>query len=85
MAAASDPDTLTYEQAMKGGDADDFRESARQELRDLMEAKTWKVVNKCQARSRILPGIWVFKRKRSPGTGEIKQYKGRYTVRGDLQ
>jgi len=27
----------------------------------------------------------VFCRKRNPGTGEIVKYKGRYTVRGDLQ
>jgi hypothetical protein len=60
MAATSDPDTLTYQQAMKGNEAENFRESALQELRDLMEAQTWKVVDKSQACTKILPGIWVF-------------------------
>jgi hypothetical protein len=62
-AATTDPDTLGYEQAMKADDANLFRESAQQELRDLMEARTWKVVDKSQAQTRILPGIWVFRRK----------------------
>jgi Reverse transcriptase (RNA-dependent DNA polymerase) len=84
-ASISDPDTLSYEQAMQAPDADDFRESARQELRDLLAAKTWTIVDKSKALTKILPGIWVFRRKRSPGTGEVKRYKGRYTVRGDLQ
>ena len=36
------------------------------------------------ATTKILPGTWVFRRKRTPD-GEIKTYKARYCVRGDLQ
>jgi Reverse transcriptase (RNA-dependent DNA polymerase) len=84
-ASASYPDTLSYEQAMRATDSDAFRESALQELRDLVAANTWTVVDKTKALTKILPGIWVFRRKRNQGTGEIKKHKGRYTVRGDLQ
>jgi hypothetical protein len=76
-APASDPDTLSYEQAMRAPDAEQFRQSAVQELRDLLAAKTWTVVDKRMALTKILPGIWVFKRKRNPGTGEVKRHKGR--------
>jgi len=37
-----------------------------------------------EATSKILPGTWAFRRKRTPD-GEIKKWKGRYCVRGDLQ
>ena len=36
------------------------------------------------AKTKILPGTWVFRLKRNP-SGEIKKYKGRYCVRGDLE
>ena len=37
-----------------------------------------------EATTKILPGTWVFRRKRTP-SGKIKKYKGRYCVRGDLE
>ena len=37
-----------------------------------------------EAKSKILPGTWVFRRKRAP-TGVIKKFKGQFCVRGDLQ
>ena len=84
-AAVSDPDTLTYEEAMRDKDAPKFRASAVGELLSLKKMNTWKVVPRSTAKTKILPGLWVFRRKRNPGTGEIVKYKGRYTVRGDLQ
>ena len=36
------------------------------------------------AKSKILLGTWVFRRKRAP-TGVIKKFKGRFCVHGDLQ
>ena len=36
------------------------------------------------AKTKILPGTWVLKVKHSPD-GEIKKYKARYCVCGDLQ
>jgi len=84
-APSGDPDTLTYEEAMRATDADKFKESAFKELDDLIKQGTWSVVDKSEAKTKILPGIWTFRRKRNPGTGEISKYKGRYSVRGDLQ
>ena len=37
-----------------------------------------------EAKSKILPGTWVFRRKRAP-TGVMKKFKGHLCVRGDLQ
>ena len=37
-----------------------------------------------EAKSKILPGTWVFRRKRAP-TGVIKKFKGCFCVCGDLQ
>jgi Reverse transcriptase (RNA-dependent DNA polymerase) len=34
--------------------------------------------------SRIIPGTWAFRRKRSTD-GEVKKYKAHFCVRGDLQ
>ena len=84
-APISDPDTLSYQEAMRAADHDEFKQAAKKEIADLVKQGTWKVVNKSEAKEKILPGIWVFRRKRNPGSGEITKYKGRYTVRGDLQ
>lgn len=84
-ASVSDPDTLSYDEAMRCSDADEFKESARKELESLDKHGTWKIVNKSEAKDKILPGTWIFRRKRHTGTGEIKKYKGRYAARGDLQ
>jgi hypothetical protein len=85
LAPVSDPDTLSYQEAMRAADHDEFKVAAKKEIGDLVKQGTWKVVNKLEAKGKILPGIWVFRRKRHPGSGEITKNKGRYTVRGDLQ
>ncbi|GKY94961.1 hypothetical protein MPSEU_000460700 [Mayamaea pseudoterrestris] len=84
-AAATDPDTLSYEQAMADQPhVSKWLEAAAEEIRVLESKGTWEEVPKSQAKGRILPGTWVFRRKRTPD-GSIKKYKGRYCVRGDLQ
>jgi hypothetical protein len=45
---------------------------------------TWQVVIESEARGRILPGTWVFRRKRTPD-GTVSKFKARYCVRGDLE
>jgi hypothetical protein len=45
---------------------------------------TWIEVPQTEATSKILPGTWAYRCKRSPD-GKIKKYKARYCVRGDLQ
>ena len=83
-ASSKDPDTLTYDEAMSDPDVIEWRKSANLEIRSLEEHDTWIEVPITEATSRILPGTWVFRRKRNPD-GVISKYKGRYCVRGDLQ
>ena len=83
-AAPSDPDTLSYDEAMRDADADKWLDAAESEIRSLEGKGTWVEVPVTQAQTKILPGTWVFRRKRTPD-GQIKKYKARYCVRGDLQ
>ena len=84
-ASPSDPDTLSFDEAMKDvRNADKWMEAASKEIVSLEKNGTWEVVPINDARSKILPGTWVFRRKRTPD-GEISKYKARYCVRGDLE
>ena len=79
-----DPDTLSYDQASKDADLLHWRKAAKQEIDELTEKETWIEAPQSAAKTKILPGTWVFKRKRH-ADGTIKKHKGRYCVRGDLQ
>jgi hypothetical protein len=57
--------------------------SSTTEIAVLEANKTWIEVTKSSAKSKIVPGTWVFRRKRTPD-GEIKKYKARFCCRGDL-
>ena len=86
-ASASDPDTLSFKQAM--ADTDNVTTwmgaAAKDEAASLEKNGTWVEVDTADdAKTKVLPGTWVFKRKRSPD-GEITKYKARYCVRGDLE
>ena len=83
-ASSSDPDTLSFDEAMSDPDFPKWRLSADSEIRALESKKTWLEESIEKATSKILPGTWVFRRKRSPD-GTVKKYKARYCVRGDLQ
>jgi hypothetical protein len=82
--ATSDPDTLSFDEAMADADRIQWIESAHKEIKSLEENHTWKEVDVSEAKTKILPGTWVFRRKRTPD-GLISKHKGRYCVRGDLQ
>jgi hypothetical protein len=83
LAAAKDPDTLSWGEAMADPDKEKWLEAARVEIEALESNRTWQEVPKSAAETKIIPGTWVFRRKRTPD-GEIKKYKGRFCVRGDL-
>jgi hypothetical protein len=84
-ASIGDPDTLSYDEAMADKEhVDEWRAAARKEIETLENHGTWEVNTIDQATSRVLPGTWVFKTKRSPD-GTIVKRKARYCVRGDLQ
>ncbi|CAJ1930221.1 unnamed protein product [Cylindrotheca closterium] len=82
--AVKDPDTLSYNEAIKSNDKDKWCEAARKEIEELEGKLTWKEVPMSDAKSKIIPGIWVSRVKRNP-SGEIKKHKARYCVRGDLE
>jgi hypothetical protein len=83
-ASNSDPDTLSWDEAMASGDeVPQWLEAARLEIEALTNKKAWVEDEVTNAKGRILPGIWVFRRKRSPD-GTIKKWKGRFTIQGNL-
>jgi Reverse transcriptase (RNA-dependent DNA polymerase) len=84
-ASNSDPDTLSYDEAMSDEpNLSKWMAAAAKEIASLEKNKTWIETDISNAKSRILPGTWVFKRKRTPD-GIISKYKARYCVRGDLE
>ena len=62
----------------------EWLKAAQAEIDGLESKQTWIEVDQSEATTKILPGTWVFRRKRTPD-GEIKKFKARYCVRGDLQ
>ena len=54
------------------------------EVRVLEKNETWVEVPLSDAETKILPGTWVFYRKRTPD-GIVKKHKGQYCCRGDLE
>ena len=80
----NDPDIFTYDEAMKSPQRDKWMQAARNEIDELIKQGTWEEVPISEATTRILPGTWTFKIKRTPD-GEIKKYKARWCLRGDLQ
>ena len=83
-ASNSDPDTLSYDEAMADVDRELWIEAAKKEIKSLEDHGTWTEVDISEATSRILPSQWVFRRKRTPD-GNVKSHKGRTVARGDLE
>jgi len=69
---------------MADPDRDCWLESMLVEITSLESKEAWDEVFTDEARTRILPGTWVFRCKRNPN-GMITKLKARYCVRGDLQ
>jgi hypothetical protein len=84
LVAHKDPDTLSWREAMSDVmHRDKWVAAARAEIAVLEANNTWKEVTKSSANGKIIPGTWVFRRKRTPD-GEVKKYKARFCCRGDL-
>ena len=79
-----DPDTLTWDEAIKDSSRSEWLKAAQTEIDALVKKGTWDEVKQEEATTKILPGTWVFRRKRTPD-GRIKKFKARFCVRGDLQ
>ncbi len=79
-----DPDTLTWSEAMADSEhVEDWRAAAMKEIKELEDKACWEVVPKSSAKGKIIPVVWVFRRKRSPD-GQFRKFKARFCVRGDL-
>ena len=76
-AVVSDPDTLPFDQILLDPDLDKWKESASKEIKALESKGTWKEVPMHEAKSKILLGTWVFRRKKAP-TGVIKSSRVAY-------
>jgi hypothetical protein len=66
VASKSDPDLLTYDQAIRDVDADYWKLAMNSEIMSLIRHGTWVIVKKAAALSKILPGTWTLIRKRLP-------------------
>jgi len=82
--ANSDPDTLSWDQAMVSPYREEFLKAAQVEVDALVEKDTWYEEHKSLATTKIIPSQWVFRIKRTPD-GSIKKFKARLVLRGDLQ
>lgn len=80
----SDPDTLSYNEAMVDVDQDLWIAAARKEIKSLEDHGTWTEVDISEATSKILPSQWVFRCRRTPD-GNVKSHKGCTVARGDLE
>ena len=84
VARKSDPDTLTFDEAMRDEHREQWIEAAIKELRELESHNSWIEVPTEEAKGeKIVPVTWVFKIKRAPD-GRVKRFKARFCVRGDL-
>jgi hypothetical protein len=83
-ASNSDPNTLSYDEAMADVDTELWIAAAKKKIKSLEDHGTWTEVDISEATSRILPSQWVFRRKRTPD-GNVKSHKGRTVARGNLE
>lgn len=80
---AEDCEPITYEEALNGKDAQDWKEAMNEEMDSLLQNKTW-ILTELPPNKQALPNRWVFKIKRK-ANGEIDRYKARLVVKGYCQ
>ena len=73
-AAASNPDTLTYNEILQDSELVEWKKAATNEITSLEEKGTWEEVSIDQAQGTILPDTLVFRRKRIP-MGHVIKHK----------
>ena len=81
---ASNPDLISFDEAMASEHKSEWIKAAVKEIQSLEELKCWDEIPLSEATSKVLPGTWVFRVKRAPD-GTFKKFKARYCIRGDLQ
>jgi hypothetical protein len=80
-ASVHNPDTLTWEQAMseEPENLKKWLEVADKEVVQLEGKETWDEVPLSTATLKVIPGTWVYRRKRSPD-GTITKWKARWVL-----
>eukprot|EP00980_Cylindrotheca_fusiformis_P020590 scaffold7642_cov88-Cylindrotheca_fusiformis.AAC.1 len=83
VSSASDPDTMTFAEAMQAPDRAEFIKAMHKELADHIGRKHWKIVplSAVRAPKHAIPMVWAMKRKRNP-VGEIIKWKARLCAGG---
>jgi hypothetical protein len=61
----------------------EWLDTMKKEIDELVSKGTWEEILKAKATGKIIPLVWVFRRKRAP-SGELKKFKARICCRGDL-
>ena len=86
-ANGSDPDTLSFKEAMKADDSKEFLKAMLKEADAHTSHDHWEVWLKSKVPSwqDILPSVWAFKRKRRIDTRRIYKYKARLNIHGGMQ
>jgi hypothetical protein len=83
-AASKDPDLYTWDEAMASQYRVEFLDASGDEIDALVGKETWFEDLKSNATTKIIPSQWVFRVKRT-ASGEVKKFKARLVLRGDLQ
>ena len=85
-ASVHDPDTLTWDEAMSESpeNVKQWMGAANKEIAALEGKHAWDEEALANATTKVIPGTWVFRRKRDP-EGNITKWKARWVIRGDLQ
>ena len=72
-------------EALSGKNLEEYFKAMDDEIQSITRRDTLKIfLRKSVADHNVLPGTWSFKRKRKPDW-EIRKFKARYCVRGDIQ
>lgn len=81
--ATSDPDTMTFEEALSQPDRNEFIKAMYKELADHISRRHWKIVplSSIPKHKRPIPMVWSMKRKRDP-LGNIIKWKARLCAGG---
>jgi hypothetical protein len=78
VAASSDPNTMTFYEAMQAPDREEFIKAMKKELHNHIKRKHWTIVplKSIPPHKRAIPMIWSMKFKKDP-MGEIIKRKAR--------
>lgn len=86
-AASSDPDVLTYAEAMKEPDRLEFVKAMHKEVDSHNQDNNWELilVSSVPNGHKIIPSVWAMRRKRRIDTQEIYKWKARINFHGGRQ